>query len=413
MLKNYLKIGLKVLLRRKFYTFISLFGIAFTLVVLMVAASLLDHVFGAFPPERKADRMAGLYLIHGRGKESSTGNFPGYLFLDRYVRTLRSPEKVSIHGLPRIVLSFQNGVPIESYLKQTDGKFWEILDFRFLEGGPFTERDEQDGKSVAVINDATRRKCFGNQAAVGKYIEADGQRFRVVGVVENVPYFRLTPFADIWVPISTAKSDEYRKRFFGGFMALVLGRTPGDLPRIQAEFQDTLKRVENPDPRRFDKFVGAFDSLFGLLSRLLFSRGFEERRTERLTAWLLGFAVLFMLLPAINLVNISVSRIIERAPEIGVRKAFGASSRTLVGQFVVENVVLTLIGGVLGWLGSMAVLGLLEVGEFIPYARFHVNYRVLAAGLGMTLFFGLFSGVYPAWKMSRLHPVDALRGGSK
>jgi putative ABC transport system permease protein len=64
MLRNYLKVALKVLLRRKFYTFISLFGIAFTLVVLTVAAAMLDHVFGPLAPETQAERMRGVYMIH-------------------------------------------------------------------------------------------------------------------------------------------------------------------------------------------------------------------------------------------------------------------------------------------------------------------------------------------------------------
>jgi len=121
--------------------------------------------------------------------------------------------------------------------------------------------------------------------------------------------------------------------------------------------------------------------------------------------------VLFMLLPAVNLININVSRIMERAGEIGVRKAFGASSWTLVGQFVVENVLLTLIGGVIALAASSLVLQALTDSGLIPYAQFHFNPRIFLYGLSLAVFFGLFSGVYPAWKMSRLHPVQALKGG--
>jgi putative ABC transport system permease protein len=119
---------------------------------------------------------------------------------------------------------------------------------------------------------------------------------------------------------------------------------------------------------------------------------------------------LFMLLPAINLININVSRIMERASEIGVRKAFGASSWTLVGQFIVENVLLTLIGGLFGFVLSRFVLRWISDSGWFPYAEFHMNYRVFLAGFALAVFFGLISGVYPAWKMSRLHPVQALKG---
>jgi putative ABC transport system permease protein len=117
-----------------------------------------------------------------------------------------------------------------------------------------------------------------------------------------------------------------------------------------------------------------------------------------------------MILPTVNLININVSRILERASEIGVRKAFGASSWTLVGQFIVENVMLTMIGGVIGFLGSIFVLRAISASGLIPYAEFNLNYRIFIYGLLLALFFGLFSGVYPAWKMSRLNPVQALKG---
>ena len=122
--------------------------------------------------------------------------------------------------------------------------------------------------------------------------------------------------------------------------------------------------------------------------------------------------ILFMVLPTINLVNLNISRIMERTSEIGVRKAFGASSWTLVGQFVVENVLLTLLGGIIGFVLALIVLHMLTNSGLIQYAEFHLNYRIFFYALGLAVFFGVFSGVYPAWKMSRLHPVAALRGGS-
>jgi putative ABC transport system permease protein len=120
-----------------------------------------------------------------------------------------------------------------------------------------------------------------------------------------------------------------------------------------------------------------------------------------------------MLLPAVNLVNLNTSRIMERRSEIGVRKAFGASSRTLVGQFLVENVILTMVGALVGFVLAAWLLHLLNASGWIPYATLSLNYRIFGWGVLLALVFGVLSGVLPAWRMSRLHPVDALKGASR
>lgn len=412
MLRNYLKIACKVFLRRKFFTFISLFAISFTLVVLMVAAAMLDHIFGAQLPEAKLARTLGVFHMEMNSPDGhSTWASPGgYKFFDRYARDLPGVEKMALATEPERVYSYRNGQKIQSYLKRTDGEFWEIMEFTFLEGRPFTADDERNANFVAVINDATRRKFFGDESAAGRTIEADGQRFRVVGVVANVPFLRQVPFADIWTPISTMKNTTYREELMGNFNALLLARSPADFAQIKAEFQARLKQVEFPDPKKYNQLYGHAETFFENTARgPLNIRAQEPSQPRKLLVLLLVAGILFMLLPTINLINLNVSRIMERAGEIGVRKAFGASSGMLVGQFIVENVLLTLIGGAVGFLLSRFVLQAITASGFFPYADFQLNHRIFLYGLALAIGFGLLSGVYPAWKMSRLHPVEALK----
>ena len=417
MIRSYLKLALKVLARRKFFTFISLFGISVTLLVLIVASALLDHVFAPTAPESRSDRMLGVYRLVMSGPSNQQSSNPGYAFLDRYVRPLAElpqVEAVAIASDPGTAVSYLEGRKIESQLKRTDGEFWRILDFEFLEGGPFTAADERDGRRVAVINETTRQRFFGGGPAVGRSIETGGQRFRVVGVVRDVPVLRFVSYADIWVPLSTAKSSAYRQEFIGGFNGLILARDRAALPLIRQEFDARRREAERhlPNPKDYQKLTADADTLFEAVSRLLLPGDREDSGAGTLRAVLALLALLFMLLPTINLVNLNLSRILDRASEIGVRRAFGASSRTLIGQFLLENLVLTLVGAALGLALAAGVLAALNESGLIPYARLALNYRVFFYGLGIALVFGLLSGVYPAWRMSRFHPVEALRGRS-
>src|SRR5215210_2934536 len=419
MIRNYLKIALKVLGRRKFFTFISLFGICITLLVLMVATAMLDQIFAPQAPEVHGDRTLGIYQIGLRSKNIGYTGFAGYGLLDRVLRNLTAEvpavERTSIFSVQETAISYLDGKRVESWLKRTDGEFWRILSFEFLEGQPFSQDDETNGNHVAVINESTRAKFFHGQPAVGKPIEVDGQRFRVVGVVKDVPILRFVPFSDVWVPVSTFKSSTYKKEYIGNFMAILLARGTADFPAIKSEVAARMKRAEAgiPNQEMYKTISGGADTLFEALSRILFSTSsLAESHPERLLAVLALIMVLFMILPTVNLVNLNLSRILDRSSEIGVRKAFGASSRTLVGQFVVENVVLTLIGAGIGLVLASLVLAALNASGVIPYSDLHMNARVFLYGLGIALFFGLFSGVYPAWRMSKLHPVQALRGRS-
>jgi len=193
-------------------------------------------------------------------------------------------------------------------------------------------------------------------------------------------------------------------------MALVLARSRADFPAIEAEFAARMRRVPIPDPQHFDRLSGGLDTLFGTASRLLFTDRMEASHPGLLAAVLATALLLFLLLPTVNLINVQLSRILERAPEIGVRRSFGASKVTLVGQFLVENLVLTLLGAGLGLALTAAVLPALNASGLLPYAQLEINLRVFVAGLGIALLFGVLSGVYPAWRMSRLHPVQALSG---
>ena len=424
MFRNYVKVALKVFWRHKFFTAVNLFGICFTLVVLMAAAAFIDQQTGPIPPEVHAGRTLYLgWLVVQHASAEPPGPVigkPSYAFLDRYVRTLKTAEQVTVFSDVdhRGVHGGAEDVHVE--VRMTDGAFWEVFRYDFRQGRPYTAEEVKAGDFVAVIGADFSRRSFGSEEVVGESVSIDGRNYRIVGVVADF-LIRTRTLAEVWVPLTTAPSREWRTyKLNGDFNAAVLAPKPAHRERIRAEFAAVLKQVELPPHEHLTVVDISAPLLTTLEEWAREDRGAADFRTEdpqqavvdRLRWRLLtlaGSALLFMLLPALHLVNLNMGRIEERTSEIGVRKSFGASTRTLVGQFVTENVLLTLLGGALSLPFSWAILA-----PFAVAGVAHIDTGVLARtffyGVLLALFFGTVSGAYPAWRMARLHPVRALTG---
>ncbi len=411
MLKNYIKIAWKVLHRRKFFTFISLFGISLTLMVLMVLTAFVDHLVSPNYPEVNRDRS--LYITYAsmttaNGNGSWNGG-SGFHFLDRYVSTLETPEKIAMASLePRAVDAFYKNNRLKLNLKTTNADFWQVMEFDFKEGKPFNQQQLEAGEKVAVINEKTRKGYFGNRTdVVGETIEISLEKYRIIGVVRGVPITRIFSSADIYVPYTTSTTLMKDKNLIGGFGGVLLANDVEGFSEIQAEFDAIIPKVVLPDEwKNFETaaepYVQNFLRIFGATRNFAVSPFY---------LFLGLFAFLFMALPAINLININVSRIMERSSEIGVRKAFGADSATLVYQFIIENLIITLLGGLIGIVLAMIAIYTLNNSGLIADLDLALNLKVLFVSLIVCIFFGLMSGVLPAFRMSKMNVVAALKVG--
>ncbi|AYA37592.1 ABC transporter permease [Hymenobacter oligotrophus] len=413
MLLSYLKIAWKVLLRRKFFTFISLFGISFTLMVMLVLVAAIDHFNGSHKPEKHMDRMLFVNLLCQRFKDGGYSNTPASAhFVDTYVRSMKTPETVAMASLGSNATAFAGNKTLTLSVRHTDHNFWRVMDFDFLEGRTYSAAEIDQKARVCVISRRTARSFFGTEkGAAGRTLEIGPHRYRVTGVVPDVPAIRLYTSADVWLPYTLNASSIEDKRYDGQYFVILLAPSTAAVPAVRQEFEQMMRRVPLPDPARYDKLYAHADPALASVVRQF--TGNQESDDDGMALFLTGcsvLALLFMLLPALNLVNLNVTRIMERAGEIGVRKAFGASRSVLVGQFLTENLVLTALGGLLGLALAAGVLQLLNESQFIAHSHFGLSWRAFAMGLGLTVIFGLMSGVYPAWKMARLNPVDALRG---
>ena len=413
MLRNYLLIAYKVFMRRKLFTAINLACIVLTLVVLVVATALLETLFFPSGVEGRSDRFLQVYTIQSESRDANIQRTAGlgYKMIMRELKPMQGVERVSAFTKASPVSVYQGGQVSELQMRRVDADYWKILDFRLLAGRLPNEDDERMGRMVAVINASSAQRLFGAGAAVGQDLTVGGQTFRVIGVVADVVH--LNAFADIWAPVTTFPSTQYREELVGNFAALLLARQASDLPAIQQEVRRLAANYVSEDPARFAITRFPADTKADLVARQLIGSDREDDPgTAKLALMIGGAMLLFMLLPALNLVNLNVGRIAERSAEIGVRKAFGATSLQLIGQLVVENLLLCLAGGLLGLAAARAVLWWLGESALIPYLDVGINLPVFACCMLLAFVFGLLSGVIPAWKMSRLDPVHALKGNA-
>jgi hypothetical protein len=165
MLRSYLKLAWKILWRRKFFTAISLFGIAITLVVLITAAALLDQAYAPMPPEVRQDRTIGIFRARFVGPKAVSSGAAGFRLLDRYARNLPGVERLAIVSAPAEVIAYPGGVREELSLRRADAEYWRVLDFTFLEGGPFTDRMSPTAPSLSSSRNqgAVLRRAIGSR----------------------------------------------------------------------------------------------------------------------------------------------------------------------------------------------------------------------------------------------------------
>jgi putative ABC transport system permease protein len=410
-MSNHIRLALRVLARRKVFTAISLVGITLTLVVLVLAAAVFDSVFAAGAPQSKLDRMLLVPTVSRFGPNTTRTSNPGHGFHEAVTSKLTGVEDITLFTSAQESVAYFGTSRINVQWRRTDDRYWHVHDFHFLEGSSFSALDHQNANRVAVIGQSLRHSIFGNAPALGRSINISGLQYRVVGVVPDTPISRATAYADVWTPLGPPTVNE-RHALMGDLSIVVLAKSRGDFPRLKQQFAELLKLVPNDDPKVFTGIRSGLDTQFEALARGVTGNEFGERGPIFVVGVMTLVALLFMLLPALNLITLNLSRTLERAPEIGVRRAFGAPRSSLVRQFVFENVVLTVIGGLASFVLAAILLAALNASGALPDTHFTVNLRVLGYGLIFAVAFGVLSGAWPAWKMSRLNPVDALRGGA-
>ncbi|HET7340194.1 MAG TPA: ABC transporter permease [Methylomirabilota bacterium] len=280
--------------------------------------------------------------------------------------------------------------------------YLEARDWPVVGGRPFGSEDVDGATKVALVGQTTALNLFGDADPIGQIVRIKKVPFTVVGLLDRKGQNSWGQDQDdiILIPISTAKKK-------------VLGKSNTN-PRAVASISIKIRADEDMDEaqtqirellRQRHRLQGYQDDDFWLrnLSEVLQT---QEESSKVMTYLLAAIASVSLLVGGIGIMNIMLVSVTERTREIGLRMAVGARGRDILGQFLIEAVTLSLIGGVVGIAAGLGGAGALS---YFAEWRTLVAPEAIALAFGFAAAVGVFFGFYPARKAARLDPIEALR----
>lgn len=273
----------------------------------------------------------------------------------------------------------------------------EVRKLSIADGVFITDRDVESMSKVAVLGPQVVTDLFPNNAnPVGQFIRINNQSFRIVGVTVSKGGTGFQNQDDIiFIPLLTAQ-----KQLFGSdFVSTISVEAMSD--KVMTQAQDEvgyllLARHKLNNPTSADFSIFSQNDILGAASQI----------TGTFTALLSGIAGISLLVGGIGIMNIMLVTVTERTREIGLRKALGAKKKTVILQFLVESIILTFSGGVIGI--AFGVLSSYVISYFIKLP-FTVAPHSIILAIGVSGAIGIIFGWYPARKAANLQPIEALR----
>jgi putative ABC transport system permease protein len=274
-------------------------------------------------------------------------------------------------------------------------EFFTINNLPIASGRGYSEAEAEDGARVAVIGAAVVDALFPNSNPLGQKIKLGRMELEVIGTVERQGGLPLGDNPDNTVSVPIALFME----LYGNSRSIVLGFSAFDhngMKKLQDQAVAAFRRVRGLDNSKENDFeVVSNDSLHEMFNNLSLAVGVSSAI----------MCLLSLLVGGIGVMNIMLVAVTERTREIGLRKALGARRLRVLMQFIIEAVVLSSFGGIIG-----VVLGYCAswIGQFLTFPA-EVPLWSVALGIGVSCGVGLVAGIYPAWRASRLDPAVALR----
>jgi len=280
----------------------------------------------------------------------------------------------------------------------------DIYSLRMLEGRFFTEDENMRSAPVCVLGETAKVNLLGYGSAVGRYVKVNEVWLRVIGV--------MAPAATAEADIEGLETDD-RNNMIIAPLNSVMRRFEDNNSYLRDEIDGIFVRVQNDaDPIETAEVVRAIltathndagDFSITVPAGLLAQKRQQSRILEIV---MICIASISLLVGGIGIMNIMLATVLERTREIGIRRAIGARQRDIVRQFLIEAVLISILGGLLGIAAGFAAAKIIELTAEMPTV---VSMVSIVVAFGVSVAVGLLFGIYPAMQAAKLDPIEAIR----
>jgi putative ABC transport system permease protein len=398
--------------QHRFQSALTLTGIIMGVAMVIVVVALIQGLDGTV--KRQLSRLNPSSFIVARLGFSDFGN-PDFEGLLRRRPPLTPEDAQDIREncqAARIVSPFYAKLPFQplriwykgaeaqnAILRGVEQYFTDATGILVDRGRFITQSDSTHRRNVCVIGRTIADGLFGAEDPLGKMIHIDGPVYEVVGLIEPTESFFGAPSFNQLVIIPFGTFDKHYSEKDKEFLQIYcLAASPEDVERGMDQARELLRRRHRLSADTPDNFtVFASNQMLDIWSQT----------SSGISMLMVGVASLGLLIGGIGVMNIMLVSVTERTSEIGLRKAVGARRRDVMWQFLLEAIMLTLIGGVMGVLIGVAIALLIQF--IVPSLKASISGGAIFAGVAVSVSVGLFFGLWPAYRAARLNPIDALR----
>ncbi len=415
MIKTYLKQAWAMMKQNRLFTSIYVAGTALSVAFTMILFIVYYVKFGPVYPEYNRSRMLVINSLRQEGKGNSNNYMCNSGVCSQVIDMLKDlPHMDKISASCNIGTLYGNAITLpesgEEYLPMThlvNADFWNVFDFQFLSGKPFSEVDVASNLPKVIITESLAQRIFAQTDVAGRTILIDGNEHEVCGVVKDASTATKASMGELYLPLFFNEELNYNQGLTGNYTLYMTAPTEDDVEALRNEIIEVFKNYNLQDAEWNHNLMGQPDIYWKSFFRNPCENEPDIAAEVRSILYML-LALLFI--PAMNLCGMISSRMDERLSELGVRKAYGATNRSLIHQVLTENLLLTITGGLIGLtlaytltlVGGKQVLSIFDSDMYFDmqtsmsiHLDMLINLPLFATVLGVCILLNIISALVP------------------